>query len=77
MAAVAHGWRPSRVKAPPLSVAREFNRADVAKHRTKKGLGGAVGLKGTLGSPRILRRPGQAPNGVLAQARARLRPRRF
>lgn len=31
MRAVAHGWRPSHVKAPPMSVAREFMEADMAK----------------------------------------------
>ena len=28
MAGIAHGWHPSDVKAPPLKVAKEFNRAD-------------------------------------------------
>jgi hypothetical protein len=28
MRAVAHGWKPSRVKAPPVSVAKEFVEAD-------------------------------------------------
>jgi hypothetical protein len=28
MAAVAHGWTPDKVKAPPKEVAKEFNRAD-------------------------------------------------
>lgn len=28
MAAVAHGWHPTRMKGPPVSVAREFNAAD-------------------------------------------------
>jgi hypothetical protein len=32
MAAVAHGWKPDKGKAPPVSVAREFNQADKAKH---------------------------------------------
>ncbi len=32
MAAVAHGWKPDQVKAPPVSVAKEFNAADKAKH---------------------------------------------
>jgi len=32
MAAVAHGWKPDRIDGPPLSVAKEFNRADT-RHR--------------------------------------------
>ena len=28
--AVAHGWRPSDMKAPPIAVARDFMRADEA-----------------------------------------------
>ena len=32
MAAVAHGWRPSTIKGPPVAVAREFNEADAAQH---------------------------------------------
>ena len=28
MAAVAHGWKPDKVKAPPVKVAKEFNKAD-------------------------------------------------
>lgn len=28
MAAVAHGWHPTRFKGPSRRVAREFNRAD-------------------------------------------------
>jgi hypothetical protein len=31
MRAVAHGWKPSGKKAPPVSVAKEFMRADAAK----------------------------------------------
>lgn len=31
MAAVAHGWKPDRVKGPPVSVAKEFNAADQAR----------------------------------------------
>jgi hypothetical protein len=39
MAAVAHGWKPSQKKAPPVSVAKEFNKADVGKGviKPKKG----------------------------------------
>jgi hypothetical protein len=39
MAAVAHGWKPSGTKAPPVSVAKEFNKADKGKGiiRPKKG----------------------------------------
>ncbi len=50
MAAVAHGWRPSNVKAPSVSVAKEFNRADAQKRassyakalRGRKTTGGAA-----------------------------------
>ena len=28
MAAVAHGWHPTGMKGPPVSVAKEFNEAD-------------------------------------------------
>jgi len=33
MRAVAHGWQPSRMKGPPVGVAKEFMRADMAKKR--------------------------------------------
>jgi hypothetical protein len=36
MAAVAHGWKPDRVKAPPLQVAREFNAADEGRTLKRK-----------------------------------------
>lgn len=39
MRAVAHGFRPDRVNAPPLSVAREFHRAD---QRARMQTGGLV-----------------------------------
>lgn len=35
MAAVAHGWKPDSVKAPPVSVAQEFNQADKRKAQMK------------------------------------------
>lgn len=35
MAAVAHGWKPDRIKGPPVAVAKEFNKADVAAHAVK------------------------------------------
>jgi len=38
MRAVAHGWKPSRVKAPPVSVAKEFVEAD------KKSRGGLAAM---------------------------------
>jgi hypothetical protein len=31
MRAVAHGFKPTQVKAPPVEVAREFDRADQRK----------------------------------------------
>ena len=33
MRAVAHGFKPDRVEGPPVSVAREFVRADQRKKR--------------------------------------------
>jgi hypothetical protein len=33
MAAVAHGWKPTQIKAPPVEVAQEFNEADKVKKR--------------------------------------------
>jgi hypothetical protein len=35
MGAVAHGWKPDRVKAPPVAVAQEFNEADKGKHKRR------------------------------------------
>jgi hypothetical protein len=35
MAAVAHGFKPDRIKAPPVSVAKEFNQADKGSGRLK------------------------------------------
>jgi len=31
MRAVAHGWKPTRIPAPPASVAREYMAADKAR----------------------------------------------
>jgi hypothetical protein len=36
MAAVAHGWKPDRVAAPPMKVAKEFNAADAGTNVRKK-----------------------------------------
>jgi len=49
MAAVAHGWKPSNVKAPPVSVAKEFNRADAQKRASSyaKALRGRKAAGGT------------------------------
>ena len=33
MRAVAHGWKPTRTKAPPKKVAREFMLADQLRKR--------------------------------------------
>lgn len=38
MAAVAHGWKPDKGKAPPVSVAKEFNAADTGTERLKQGM---------------------------------------
>jgi hypothetical protein len=40
MAGVAHGWKPDRIKAPPMKVAQEFERADEAKGYSE---GGVIG----------------------------------
>lgn len=42
MAAVAHGWKPDGVRVPPVSVAREFNKADKGTGILKKAEGGKV-----------------------------------
>jgi len=34
MAAVAHGWKPDKVQAPPVAIAKEFNEADRLKRKT-------------------------------------------
>lgn len=36
MRAVAHGWRPDKIKGPPKKVAKEFVRADEAKRPSRK-----------------------------------------
>jgi hypothetical protein len=36
MRAVAHGWKPPGGKAPPVSVAKEFMRADQAKSKGRR-----------------------------------------
>ena len=38
MAAVAHGFKPTGTKAPPVSVAKEFNAADEGTERLKQGM---------------------------------------
>ncbi len=35
MRAVAHGWKPSNFEGPPVSVAKEFVKADEAKATVK------------------------------------------
>lgn len=46
MRAVAHGWKPDRVEAPPLKVAKEFAQADQEKWgNLKKHLGGRRGTR--------------------------------
>jgi hypothetical protein len=36
MGAVAHGWKPDKVQAPPMAVAKEFNAADAGSPRLKQ-----------------------------------------
>jgi hypothetical protein len=38
MAAVAHGFKPDKVEAPPMKVAEEFNAADTGGDMLKKGM---------------------------------------
>ena len=38
MAAVAHGFKPSNVQAPPVAVAKEFNEADTGTETLKQGM---------------------------------------
>ncbi len=42
MAAVAHGWHPTQMKGPPVSVAKEFNEADKGGKMLKRGMGSAM-----------------------------------
>lgn len=39
MQAVAHGFKPDQAKGPPVSVAKEFERADKGKKAFAKGKG--------------------------------------
>jgi len=36
MRAVAHGFKPTKTKAPPIAVAKEFVREDQAKKRKRR-----------------------------------------
>ena len=36
MAAVAHGFKPKNRKAPPIAVAKDYMRADMAKKKRKR-----------------------------------------
>ena len=38
MAAVAHGFKPTGTKAPPVDVAKEFNEADDGTAKLKQGM---------------------------------------
>jgi hypothetical protein len=35
MKAIAHGFKPTKKKAPPIAVAKEYMKADMAKKRKK------------------------------------------
>lgn len=69
MAAVAHGWKPTRIKAPPLGVAKEFARADAAK-RKRKAAGGLLPPRPRATIGRVMPRQ---RNSILEQASARVR----
>ena len=67
MRAVAHGWKPSRMKGPPVSVAKEFMRADMAKKKKRKrmqlgGLAQAVAPRGNPIGADAAGRPGVPPS---------------
>jgi len=49
MAAVAHGWKPDRIDAPPVSVAKEYAQADQAKAK-KMAHGGVVSTVDDVGA---------------------------
>jgi hypothetical protein len=36
MRAVAHGWKPTEIKAPPVKVAKEFSDADMERESLLK-----------------------------------------
>ena len=42
MAAVAHGWKPDKTKAPPVEVAKEFNAADEGRTLKRKAMVNAL-----------------------------------
>lgn len=74
MRAVAHGWKPTRIKGPSRKVAREFVAADQARDRYA--LGGFVGPlrqmlaeRGKRPEPErmIGARPNVRPGGALSQ----------
>lgn len=75
MRAVAHGWKPTRIKGPTRKVAREFVAADQARDRYA--LGGFVGplaqaaqRGGKRPEPQRMMgpRPNVRPGGALSQA---------
>ena len=43
MAAVAHGWKPTRKDAPPVKVAKEFNAADRGRRISTRAAAKAIG----------------------------------
>lgn len=65
MAAVAHGWKPTQegVKAPPLKVAQEFNKADKGSKMLKRKKLQGGGLTGALQEYGARRRT--APQGIM------------
>ncbi len=75
MRAVAHGWKPDRVKGPPRKVAKEFMRADMAKKKKKRKAMQQGGLARANQPPLATGRPGVPPNlrGHLQALRAQPR----
>ena len=85
MAAVAHGWKPTQkgIKAPPLKVAREFNKADKGTKRLSQGMkkrkkyqtGGLARMARSLYAQKPNPRRGMQPQGRNAMVnRAMQRP---
>lgn len=51
MAAVAHGWKPDRIKGPPVSVAKDFNQADKGTKLLSQAMKGKRKVKRANGGP--------------------------
>ncbi len=83
MRAVAHGWKPDRMKGPTIAVAKEFVNADRRKKVNGYQFGGMAGMmnrfqgqRGAFGGrdPRAM--PPQGGGGALSQVRAQAQAQR-